>query len=108
VYAHSFQLLGLLQCHVRPPPPFPQTSPGGVGKSSQPLPRVVPTTAYHRGIFEAAEARRQQRLAHRALLRSDPVKAAEEAECMLAPITHRDGSPTLAPAMRVGSRIPFP
>ncbi|KAK9815553.1 hypothetical protein WJX72_005621 [[Myrmecia] bisecta] len=73
----------------------------GDGAPARRLPRLVPTNSYHKQIHEAAEARRQERLAQRAASRDNPELAAEEARRRLQPITHREGSPTLAPAIPV-------
>ena len=65
----------------------------------QPLPRVLPGTAEHARIHAQAEARRQQRLAERHAAVDDPQLAAVESACRLKPITHREGCPSLPPAL---------
>eukprot|EP00879_Flechtneria_rotunda_P012044 GHRR01012579.1.p1 GENE.GHRR01012579.1~~GHRR01012579.1.p1 ORF type:complete len:498 (+),score=231.63 GHRR01012579.1:180-1673(+) len=69
--------------------------------SKQGLPRVVPTSTGLSRIHNQAEARRQQRLAVRQAAQSDPHRAAAAAACRLRPITHREGSPTLPPALKL-------
>ena len=54
----------------------------------------------------AAELRRQERLAQRNKLKSDPALAAQLAESRLQPITYREAGPTLAPALQVCSLLP--
>ncbi len=49
----------------------------------------------------AAELRRQERLVHRNKLKQDPALAAQLAESRLQPVTYREASPTLAPAIQV-------
>ncbi len=49
----------------------------------------------------AAELRRQERLVHRNRLKQDPALAAQLAESRLQPVTYREASPTLAPAIQV-------
>ena len=64
------------------------------------LPAVVPDTRAHGVIFQQAEQRRAARLAkkRRRRLSETPERAADR---ILKPITHRQGSPTLAPALEV-------
>lgn len=50
--------------------------------------------------------RRQERLLRRNKLKSDPALAAELAESRLQPVTYREASPTLAPAIQVSCRCP--
>ncbi len=54
----------------------------------------------HPSLF-AAELRRQERLVHRNKLKQDPALAAQLAESRLQPVTYREASPTLAPAIQV-------
>ncbi|KXZ46786.1 hypothetical protein GPECTOR_40g520 [Gonium pectorale] len=63
------------------------------------LPRVHPTTAEHRAVWGGAELRRQQRLERRARMRNSPELREAEQMCRLQPITHREGGPTLPPAV---------
>lgn len=79
---------------------FVMVQPGGGGGRA--LPRVLPTTARHRGIFVDAQRRREQRLAARERARRDPELAQQEAACRLLPVTHRVRTPTLPPALRRG------
>jgi len=55
---------------------------------------------FHPSLF-AAELRRQERLVHRNKLKQDPALAAQLAESRLQPVTYREASPTLAPAIQV-------
>jgi len=59
------------------------------------LPRLIPTTELQQAIYAEAQLRRAGRLKER----EDPSAAIAAAETMLKPVTHRDGSPTLAPAL---------
>ncbi|EFJ48871.1 hypothetical protein VOLCADRAFT_104598 [Volvox carteri f. nagariensis] len=63
------------------------------------LPRVYPTTPEHRAMWEGAEVRRQQRLERRTRVRRNPELREAERVCRLQPITHREGGPTLPPAV---------
>ncbi|GIL77220.1 hypothetical protein Vretifemale_6713 [Volvox reticuliferus] len=63
------------------------------------LPRVFPTTPDHRAVWEGAELRRQQRLERRTRVRQNPELVESERVCRLQPITHREGGPTLPPAI---------
>eukprot|EP00877_Chromochloris_zofingiensis_P005033 jgi/Chrzof1/14530/Cz09g06070.t1 len=69
------------------------------GRSSPALPRVMPNTPEHKRIFDQAAGRRNERLAVRQHLRDHPAEAEAEAACRLRPITHREGCPTLSPAL---------
>ncbi|KAG2454835.1 hypothetical protein HYH02_000667 [Chlamydomonas schloesseri] len=80
-------------------PQLPTGGTGGVGGSPPGLPRVVPTSPEHRAVWEGAEVRRQQRLERRARARQDPALRDMERVCRLQPITHREGGPTLPPAV---------
>ena len=60
----------------------------------------MPTAVFHPSLF-AAELRRQERLVHRNKLKQDPALAAQLAESRLQPVTYREASPTLAPAIQV-------
>ncbi|DBA72140.1 TPA: hypothetical protein ACH3X2_010862 [Trebouxia sp. C0005] len=73
----------------------------GPGRAAKPLPKIVPGTQHQREIFRAAELRRQERLVHRNKLKQDPALAAQLAESRLQPVTYREASPTLAPAIQV-------
>ncbi|KAL3138822.1 hypothetical protein ABBQ32_005657 [Trebouxia sp. C0010 RCD-2024] len=72
------------------------------GRAAKPLPKITPGSPHQREIFRAAELRRQERLAQRHRLRSDPALAAQLAESRLQPVTYREAGPTLAPALQVG------
>ncbi|KAG2491478.1 hypothetical protein HYH03_010263 [Edaphochlamys debaryana] len=72
----------------------PHAGGGGSG-----LPRVYPITPEHRAVWEGAEVRRQQRLERRMRTRQDPALKDAERVCRLQPITHREGGPTLPPAL---------
>ncbi|GLC42537.1 hypothetical protein PLESTB_001111000 [Pleodorina starrii] len=63
------------------------------------LPRVYPTTPDHRAVWEGAEVRRQARLERRTRVRRNPELKDAERICRLKPITHREGGPTLPPAV---------
>ena len=73
---------------------------------------MIPTTPLQQSIFAEAQLRRAARLEAREALRSDPSAASAAAQSLLKPVTHRDGSPTLAPALEVrpspGARAPSP
>ena len=72
---------------------------GAVNGRKKRLPAVVPDTRAHGVIFQQAEQRRAARLAKkRAAASETPERAADR---ILKPITHRQGSPTLAPALEV-------
>ncbi|CAL8463592.1 g3126 [Coccomyxa elongata] len=70
--------------------------PGADGRPARRMKRVAPTLPNHHEIFESAERRRQERLARRARLQNAP----EMVVPRLQPITHREGSATLAPAVQ--------
>ncbi|CAL5223884.1 g6477 [Coccomyxa viridis] len=70
--------------------------PGADGRPARRMKRVAPTLPTHTEIFEAAERRRRERLHRRAMLQNQP----ETAVPRLQPITHREGSATLAPALQ--------
>ena len=71
---------------------------GVVGSRKKRLPSVVPDTRAHGAIYQQAEQRRAARLAARAVAAETPERAADR---ILKPVTHRQGSPTLAPALAV-------
>ncbi|DBA83851.1 hypothetical protein WJX77_012169 [Trebouxia sp. C0004] len=73
----------------------------GPGRAAKRLPKIAPGTQHQREIFRAAELRRQERLVHRNKLKQDPALAAQLAESRLQPVTYREASPTLAPAIQV-------
>lgn len=62
------------------------------------LPTVVPTTPTHDYIHSEAQRRRAARLA---AVAASPQGAAQEKRMRLPPVTHREGSPTLAPAQQM-------
>lgn len=64
----------------------------------QRLPTVVPTTPVHDFIHSEAQRRRTARLA---AVVATPHGAAQELRMRLPPVTHREGSPTLAPAQQM-------
>ncbi|KAG2440081.1 hypothetical protein HXX76_004195 [Chlamydomonas incerta] len=84
---------------VRPQLPAPGAGAAAGGAAAPGLPRVVPTSPEHRAVWEGAEVRRQQRLERRARARQDPALRDMEQVCRLQPITHREGGPTLPPAV---------
>lgn len=88
--------------------PARQGGAAGAAPTAAALPRVAPTTPEHRALFEGAEARRQQRLQQRTRLRSDPRLLEAERTCRLQPITHREGGPTLPPAITLQLLPPRP
>ena len=69
----------------------------------RPLPRIVPAGPEQRAIYDAAEARRQARLARRRSLGADPEKAAQAERARLRPVTHREGCPTLPPPLTLAA-----
>ncbi len=70
---------------------------GAVNGRKKRLPAVVPDTRAHGVVFQQAEQRRAARLAKkRAAASETPERAADR---ILKPITHRQGSPTLTPAL---------
>eukprot|EP00884_Botryococcus_braunii_P001391 jgi/Botrbrau1/11252/Bobra.0038s0024.1 len=77
------------RCWPSPPPRDPP--PGG-----SPVWYPIPLTC--RKIWESADRRRRERLERRQLMATQP----EMNVPRLQPITHREGSPTLAPAIQVG------
>jgi acyl-CoA hydrolase len=78
---------------------FVAVSPGGGRRD---LPRVSPGASRRlREIHNDAERRREGRLERRQRLRDDPAASAAEAACRLLPVTHREGTPTLPPALKV-------
>lgn len=69
------------------------------GQPRRMLPKVRPTTSRHATIYRDAERRRERRLEQRARVQRDPELAAAEAACRLVPVTHREGTPSLPPAL---------
>ncbi|PNW84553.1 hypothetical protein CHLRE_03g148450v5 [Chlamydomonas reinhardtii] len=91
-------------------PQLPTAAGGAVGAAAggaaaPGLPRVVPTSSEHRAVWEGAEVRRQQRLERRARARQDPALRDMERVCRLQPITHREGGPTLPPAVTLHTAL---
>jgi len=69
-------------------------------RPARPLPRIDPTTNNHREIYDAADRRRCERLEVRQKMKSDPSLTVPR----LKPVTHREGSASLAPAVKARSR----
>lgn len=69
-------------------------------RSGRKLPRIIPSAGVFQDNFNAADRRRADRLAARSVLQGDP----EAVVPRLQPVTHREGSPTLAPAIQVDRR----
>lgn len=80
-------------------------SPSGGGRRD--LPRVVPGASRRlRFIHADAERRRAYRLSRRQRLRDDPQASAAEAACRLHPVTHRVGTPSMPPALKLENTTP--
>lgn len=70
------------------------------------LPAVVPTKQSHAFIHAEAQKRRVARLAAKAEAAAAPQGSEHHLHMRLPPITHREGSPTLAPALQEASSNP--
>ncbi|KAI3437872.1 hypothetical protein D9Q98_000318 [Chlorella vulgaris] len=81
-----------------------RNDPGGPSPAKRTLPKVVPTERHHERIHAEAASRRDARLAARKQLHSSLEQMAQGTELRLRPITHREGQPTLPPALRVDPR----